>query len=224
MADISGVSTEALAAELATRDDLFGADGRLGDGAFKLADTLGTRVCVDGAPVRLVDDSDSDHHRRLELMAIRRGTGPYAGNLCLVGGGVRRVKEDGQPESFEEALGRHFRTDLGWEIEPLEGWERPHHLAQDMRPDDDGEVQPGFTPNPASGHLVAARFIVKVTDGEQEPTFGSTDVGGQEAVGVQWFSQQDMDDLVNDPGFGYGHEQTYRSFFRIAHRLLGPAN
>lgn len=223
MGSISEFPTEALTAELATRSDLFDERGRLGDGAFSLADTLGTRVCVDGAPVRLVDDPGSEHNRRLELMAIQRGTGPYAGSLCLVGGGVRRVNEDGHPESTEEALRRHFRTDLGYEIEPLEGWDRPHHWAQDMRPDDEGEVRPDFTPNPASGHLVAVRFIVTVTDGEQEPAFGSTDVGGQEAVGVQWFTEQDMDRLVHDPGFGYGHDQTYRKFFPIAARLLGPA-
>lgn len=118
---------------------------------------------------------------------------------------------------MEEALRRHFRTDLGYEIEPLGGsWENPDYLAQDMR-SVGGEVRPGFQPNPASRHLIAARYIVKITNDSQEPVFGSTELGGQEASGVLWFNRAEM---PPDDAFGYGHATTYRALFPIADRMI----
>lgn len=96
--------------------DLFNEKGFLSREAFALADILSIRCCVDGIAVR------RGHAGEIEAMAIRRNTGPFAGKLCLVGGGISKFKGNGQwlPESAEEALRRHFKRDLGFEIEPVE--------------------------------------------------------------------------------------------------------
>jgi hypothetical protein len=212
-----------LEAVLERQSDMLDNKGRLSWPAFRIADFVGTRVCVDGAAVRLNDEGDP------EMMGIVRGTGPNKGRICLVGGGVGRVLENDiwVPESVEEAMTRHFDTDLKMKVEPLLSWDQPQHLAQDMRsldnPDDpDGEVRPGFMPNPASRHLVAARYLVTVTEGADTPVFGSTDFG-QEAIGVTWFTEREIsgeNPKFNSDQFGYGHDQTYRSLFRIADRHL----
>jgi ADP-ribose pyrophosphatase YjhB (NUDIX family) len=213
---LSEVPTRELLQEVLNRDPEGMYDGDspyLVNEAFALADILATRVCVDGAAVR------QNQRNETELMAIRRNTGPYSGRLCLVGGGVQQVKEGDAwlPESFEEALRRHFKTDLGYDIEPVTSWQEPQSLAQDMRPIN-GEVREGFTPNPASRHLVAARFLVRITSAADAPTYGTTAVGGQEAAGVEWFSEQDMPDAA---AFGYGMRPTYELMFKAASRLLG---
>lgn len=206
---------ELLGKVLDRQEELITPDGLLGPQAFAVADILGTRFCVDGVPVR------RNQQGNVELMAIRRATGPYAGKLCLVGGGVGRVREGDRwvPESVEGALRRHFRTDLGYDIEPVGSWDQPHYLAQDMRPID-GEVRPGFMPNPASRHLIAARYLVRLVNEDDGPVYGSTDLGGQEASGVQWFTQAEMPDLSE---FGYNHGVTYEAMFGIADRLLNLA-
>lgn len=212
MPELSNVPVSELLAEVLRRpDEMFTGTRFLENEAFAVADHTSTRVCVDGAPIRETSGNGP------ELMAIRRNTGPYAGKLCLVGGGVGQVQVDGRwvPESFEEALRRHFMTDLGFGIEPVLGWDQPQYLAQDMRPIE-GEVREGFTPNPASRHVIAARFLVRITDGEDAPTFGSTEKGGQEASGIEWFTEEDMPDPSD---FGYGHDQTYRAMFSIAQRI-----
>ena len=211
--DLQGISVDELLGEIMKRpNELMNEKGFLSKLAFTLADFLAIRVCVDGIPARRSVQGD------VELMAIRRNTGPYAGKLCLIGGGVGKVKKNGEwmPESVEEALRRHFRTDLGFEIEPLESWDRPSYLAQDMRPID-GEVKKGFTPNPDSRHLIAARFLIRITNYEEAPTFGSTEVGGQEASGICWFTETEMPPPEE---FGYGHHETYRRCFPIADKLL----
>lgn len=217
MSDFSEVSTAALLTELRGRQsELLDDQGMLVDGAYELADFMSIRVCVDGAPARINEDGET------EMMAILRNTGRYAGKLCLVGGGVGRVKQSGEwvPESIEQALRRHFATDLGYEINPLEGWDKPHFVAQDMRPDADGNILPGFMPNFASRHLIAVRFIVGLENvGNAGPVFGSTERGGQEAAGVQWFTQEQM---PSADSFGYNHGVTYDAMFPTAQRLLTP--
>ncbi len=197
---------------LRRKDELLTAEGWLPQKSFALADTLGIRVCVDGVPARVNEAGD------VELMAIRRNTGPYAGKLALIGGGVGRVEENGEwaPESIEEALRRHFEVDLGFDIEPVGSWQSPAYIAQDMRPID-GEVRPGFTPNPNSRHLVAIRYLVQLNSGRDAPVFGITELGGQEASGVEWLSEKTMPDPTE---FGYGHHETYRVMFPIARQLL----
>jgi len=213
LSDLSGVGTSELLSELLRRPeaDFLNAAGLLAPEAYRLANLLGIRVCVDGVPVRKNQDGE------VELMAIRRGTGPYAGKLCLVGGGVERVLRDGQwvPESLAEALTRHFRVDLGFDITPLVSWDQPQYVAQDMRPVKD-TVREGFTPNPNSRHLIAIRYLVQITGGDDPPTFGATQWGGQEAAGVVWFTRQAMPPASE---FGYHHDQTYLAMFPIAESL-----
>ncbi|MFZ2513027.1 MAG: hypothetical protein WAW63_01060 [Candidatus Saccharimonadales bacterium] len=206
--------TTLLAEVLRRPGELVEQDGSLSDPAFKLADTLGIRVCVDGVPARRNPDSEE-----IELMTIRRNTGPYKGKLCLVGGGVGRVDVGGifVPESFEEALRRHFQRDVGLHIELFTSWTTPQYLAQDMRPVE-GNIRPDFTPNPAARHLVAARFLVRiVSDNDTEAVFGSTRWGGQEASGIEWLTEQSM---PSDEDFGYGHGETLRAMFLAAKPLV----
>jgi len=211
--DLQQMPVEKLLEEVMKRPhETMNKKGFLSKMAFALADFLAPRVCVDGIAVR------RNAKREIECMAIRRNTGPYAGKLCLVGGGVGKLKENGtwMPESREEALRRHFKTDLGFEIEPVESWTRPAYAAQDMRPVN-GVVKNGFTPNPDSRHLVADRFLVRITNYESAPIFGKTDVGGQEASGIHWFTRAQM---PAPEEFGYGHHETYRESFLIAEKVL----
>ena len=82
MSELAGVSTVDLAKELVERGEqaLVKSDGTLGREAYALGGLLGIRFSVDGAPARVNSAGE------VELMA----TGPYAGRLCLVGGGVGR--------------------------------------------------------------------------------------------------------------------------------------
>ncbi|HSX29847.1 MAG TPA: hypothetical protein VLE73_04795 [Candidatus Saccharimonadales bacterium] len=213
MTGLEGFSTQELLGEILKRpdSDMIKPGGFVYGNAYPLLDKLGTRVCVDGAPVRYNDRGD------VELMAILRGTGKFAGKLCLVGGGVQRKEENGNevPESLKEALERHFMTDLGVGVEAVGSWDRPHMLAQDMR-EVDGEVRPGFFRNPASRHLIAARWLVKLKGDTENMVFGSTEVGGQEALDTVWFTK---DDMPESDAFGYNHDITYRHMFDVAHDL-----
>jgi ADP-ribose pyrophosphatase YjhB (NUDIX family) len=213
MSELSKASIESLVQEILSRqDEVLREDGQLHEAPFVLADFLGTRVSVDGAPVRRNGQGD------IELMAIKRNSGPYAGMLSLVGGGVGRVKQGSEwvPEDIGEALSRHFQTDLGFDIEPVTSWDEPQYLAQDMRPVE-GKVQEGFSSNPTFRHLVAARYLVSITGGEDAPAFGSTEYGGQEASDIVWFGEAAMPELS---AFGYGHGRTYQALFPMADRLL----
>lgn len=186
--------------------------------AFKLAGLMASRRCVDGAPVRRNEDGD------VELMAIVRGTGKEAGKLCLIGGGVGLVKderftdEQGNalwvPQTNEEALRGHFRTDLGYEIEPITSWREPQYFAEDMRPAADGSIKPGMLPNP-NENAHAARYLVKITNGAEAPVYGEG-FGGQEATDVVWFDEAGMPELG---AFGYNHGDTYQVMFQAAERL-----
>lgn len=207
------ISVDELLGEVMRRPhELMNEKGFLSKMAFALADFLAIRVCVDGIAARRND------RREIELMAILRNTGPYAGKFCLVGGGIGRVKEDGTfvPESVEEALRRHFMTDLGFVIRPVESWTRPSYLAQDMRPVE-GVVKKGFTPNPDSRHLIALRYLVEIVNYERAPIFGRTEVGGQEAASIHWFTAATM---PAPESFGYGHHETYLACFTPANNLL----
>jgi hypothetical protein len=208
---LEGFTTQELLGEILNRpqEDMIKPGGFVYDNAYKLLDLLGTRVCVDAAPVRYNERGD------VELMAILRGTGKLAGKLCLMGGGVQRTEQGGHevPESFQEALNRHSKTDLGVGVDAVGSWDKPHMLASDMRPVD-GHVRPGFFDNPNSRHLVALRWLVQLES--EEFAFGSTELGGQEVEGVKWFTKADMPEFDK---FGYNHDVTYRHMFSIAHDL-----
>ncbi len=209
------VSTPVLLREAMQRPDLMQLNGYITGASWDMADRLVPRFCVDGAPFRMNDDGE------VEAMAIVRNTGRFAGKLCLVGGGVGQVKDEATdrwvPQSVEEALRDHFRTDLGREITLISGsWHRPDYLAQDMRPDENGNVRPGFQANYGSRHLLANRWAVEFTD-DGPFVFGATTVGGQEVAGVEWFTR---DQMPPDEAFGYRHDETYRALFEIATPIL----
>lgn len=201
-------------------------DRTLNDPAFTLADKIASRVCVDVAPVRRNEAGNP------ELLAIERGTGRFAGRYCLIGGGLIQIQDSGiqvqneqglwvpawVTESYEEAARRHLKTDLGVkEVEPLLSWDEPQLVAQDMRPIN-GQVRQGFNENPASRDLRAIRYMVtipaKYHDGENLE-FGTTAVGGQEALSVHWLDAATLEDLSDD-AFGYDHKRTFDHFMRLA--------
>jgi ADP-ribose pyrophosphatase YjhB (NUDIX family) len=208
--DLSRIPTEALAGELLKRPDLINPDGLLNPPVFALMDALGVRVCVDGAPLRKNSTGVA------ELMAIRRGSGPFAGKLCLIGGGVERIRVDGvwQPESVQEALNRHFKNDLGTNAHIIDP-NLPQYVQQDMRPIGEA-VREGFAPNPNSRHLIALRYLVTLPE-NFVPKYGSTNLGGQEATAIEWFT---MNTMPSSEEFGYQHDITYDAFFRQASILL----
>ncbi len=210
-ANLSSVSTDALAQELVGRSDLFTEDGLLRPPMFAVMDALGIRVCVDGAPLR------KNSRGKAELMAIRRGTGPYAGKLCLIGGGVANKQINGviQPESISEALSRHFMTDLGTTVNIL-NQTVPQYVQQEMRSTATYDVRPDFVLNPNSRHLIALRYLVSLPD-DFTPTYGSTTLGGQEATDIEWFTKATMPSAQE---FGYDMINTYDSFFEQAHQYL----
>ena len=190
-------STDELARELILRTDLF--DGRhLKRTLYDLFVELGVVTCVDGIAVRKIDG-------KVELMTVVRNTGPFKGKLCSVGG--RILLE----ESVESALRRHFKTDIGSDIEMLTPWDRPVLFHQFMRPKSDGTVLPDFGVEPQKRHAISIIYLVKLSDTPME--FGQTSSGGQEASGVRWFSK---DDLPEDGEFGYGQEVYYKKCFELA--------
>jgi ADP-ribose pyrophosphatase YjhB (NUDIX family) len=220
MTDLSRVPVSELLSEaLARPHEMIDERGFLSDEAFRLADLLGIRYCVDGIPVKINDDNE------IEAMAIRRNTGPNKDRWTAIGGGVARVMSDtGEwlPESMEEALQRHFKTDLGVEIELITDTMHPQLIIEQMRAVD-GALRPGFEDNPTTRHCVASRYLVKlVADPDFSPIFGSTQVGGQEASGIKWFTEPD---IPPNEDFGYMHDATYREMFGHARALLlGSAN
>ncbi|MEA1929447.1 MAG: NUDIX hydrolase [Patescibacteria group bacterium] len=195
---LKDVPTGDLARELGSRPDLFLGGGRLlVHPVFKLREQLGPISCVDGVPARV-------HAGRVELMVIRRGTGPCASKLALVGGVI------GMGESVEGALRRHFSSDLGVKIDLLTPIESPSVVAQYSR-----EPREGFLPEPGRDHCIGLTFLVALLD--DSFVFGETEHGGQEVVGVHWFAETDMPVWSE---FGYGQDSVCRSIFPIARRLL----
>lgn len=199
--DLSHVSTRDLARELAARPDL-GAivrqDGLLDSDVWPLRPKLGPVSCVDGVAIR------RNEKGRLEGGIIRRGTGKFAGKLAFIGGVVALF------ETIEAALRRHWRTDLGIEIDLPLGWDHPVCMRQ-YAPGD----RPGFLPDPGK-HSYASTHLVFRDSGAE--TFG-TGIGGQEATGFEWYSR------VNCPAeeeWAYGMRSTFLDVlagaeYRIAH-------
>lgn len=190
-------TTDELASELISRPDLFEGE-HLKRSLYDLFVELGVVTCVDGIAVRKMDG-------KIELMTIVRNTGPFKGKLCSVGG--RILLE----ESVESAMRRHFKTDIGSNINMLTPWDRPVLFHQFMRPQSDCTVLPDFGVEPQRRHAISLIYLVKLDDKKME--FGQTISGGQEASGVRWFSK---DDIPQDDEFGYGQEVYYKKCFGLA--------
>ena len=199
--DLRKVPTEALAAELRKRPDLL-EDGVMPFHVHKLVEQIQPIVCVDGIPLRRSD-------KRFEAMAIRRGTGASKGLLVPVGGKIRFL------ESIEQALQRHFQSDIGCEIEILPHWTLPTSAGQ-WAPMKDGEVPPDFHPEGAK-HAVQLLYPVRLLG--EPANFGTTAHGGQEAVAVEWFG---FDDMPPPGAFGAEHRQSFVNCLEAAQFLAWP--
>lgn len=200
--DLSELSSEDLAKELLTRNDMF--EGSfLTPAIYKLSIELGIPPCVDGVAVRKRDDGT------IEALAITRNTGPFKGTLCSIGG---RILFE---ESLETAMRRQFMTDLGVHIEFLTPWDQPAVVHQFMRPQADGTVLPDFGVEPTRRHNITIVYMVRLlTDDFQ---YGSTETGGQEAAGVEWFSLKNM---PPPDAFGYGQDVYFKKCLKLAEMLL----
>src|SRR3989344_2190168 len=200
MSALNDFGTEELAAELLKRKDFRGAGGRIPHGqVYELFEKGIPIICTDGIAVRHSSDGE------IEAMAIRRNT-LDKGKLCSVGGRIF------YGESVEEAVRRHFMSDLGCNIRPLTPWWTPFFVLQ-TRPIAEGPKKDfGFEP---SKHGVSLYHLVAL---ENEPTkFGSTPYGGQEASGVEWFS---LEDFPQDEAFGFGQHLPFRLAFAKAAEIL----
>lgn len=200
MADLHDISTEALAAELASRTDLADAAGVMPLSIYQLIEKLSPIPYIDGVAVRRSNGV-------AEGMLIRRGTRRFAGRLCSIGGRIRRL------ESIEQALRRQFRTDVGCEIELLVPWNKPVDILQCV------PVKEGETPPPDFGpeigrHCTSQYYPVRLIG---EPKFGNTNFGGQEAAAVEWYR---ADNLPVEDEFGYGQRSKILSCIRAAESLL----
>lgn len=200
-APLKKFTTDELALELSSRKDLE-TQGEFSDAMYRLYVELGIVTCVDGIAIRKRDGA-------IEALAIRRNTGPFKGKLCSVGGRIRFE------ESLEHALRRHFKTDLGTEIELLSPWDDPTAVHQFMRPRADGTVLPEFTSEPTRRHTITVVYVVRLQG--DNFTFGSSVHGGQEAEGAEWFSLKTM-----PPGdeFGYGQDVYFRKCLIHAETIL----
>ena len=193
-------TTQELAVELLGRPDLINPDGVIPHAeVYRLAARILPIPCVDGIPLRGTGD-------RIEAMAIRRGTGRSRGLLVPVGGRINFR------ESIENALRRHFLTDVGCKIEILPHWSRP--ISTDQWAPVEFGVPPDFHPE-GSKHAVQTLHLVRLLG---EPTkFGSTVHGGQEVIGVEWFG---LDDMPPPEAFGAEHHVSFETCLRAAETLL----
>lgn len=198
------VSTKELAVQLMGRQDLFSCCGFLNDTElYQLRCKLGVVICIDSAPVRKRSDGV------IEVMAIKRKTGPYSGKFCLVGGIVKKG------DSLEESIRSHFRVDLGVEIDFITPWDKPVCLHQYLRPLADGSFKKDFLPDPTKDHVVAPVYLVKLRS--EKFTFGITSYGGQEVGDVGWFSSENMPPAEK---FGYGHNVVFKKCLERAEELF----
>lgn len=188
--DLTKVPTEVLAHELRKRSDLMDSEGVMSPEVFQLVEKVQPIPCVDAVPLRRKKG-------RVEAMAVRRGTGATKGLLVPIGGRIR------YGESMEACIRRHFKTDLGCEVEMLSTWQHPVSADQWVPPKN-GICPPDFHPEDTK-HAVQNLHVVRQLD---EPKhFGVTHYGGQEATGVRWFGVEDM-----PPASAFGMEH-HVSFF-----------
>lgn len=195
MKKLNRYSTKELALELQKRGDLINDQGLLTPELWGLLVALGAIPCVDSFAVRINTSG------KTELLAIRRNTGQYTGKFCVVGGVIA------MNESIEQAMRRHWTTDLQCEIELLTDWKHPFRMHQGIHPNNGGGIKEEFFPEP-SKHSIAPIYAVKLVT---EPAgFGSTIHGGQEASGFQWFTKENLPPAEE---FAYGFHYIYAEYF-----------
>ncbi len=196
---LKDVTTEALASELRTRNDLIDAEGFMPYELYLLIAAIQPIPCVDGVAVRRKNGT-------IEALAIVRGTGKARGKWCSVGGKIRKN------ESKTDALRRHFHNDLKCGIEMLVPWDKPVVGLQCADRADVGD-NPDFGPEYGK-HSISDYYPVRLLG---EPEFGKTAVGGQEAIGYAWFSRET---LPPRDAFGFDQGPKFIACLEAAEKLL----
>ncbi len=179
-------------------------DRVLSDEEYEHITSIVPIAATDGVPVRL-------ENGKILVGAIVRNTGVYTGKLALIGG---RVQKD---ESLEESLRRHFRTDIGVEIEFLdpEYKERPMFIAQyKPLPEGSANHDPVFNDDPTK-HCISATYLVRIPEGARL-NFGEGP-GGQEASDFKWFAK---DTMPPPSEFAFNHDRIFARAFLEASKLL----
>ncbi len=171
-------------------------DGFLPPTLWKLRVLLGIIPTVDMTAYRTNSDN------QIELFAIRRQTGPYAGRWCPVGGIVPKGS------TIAEAMAKHWQTDIGYTLAHAD-WEHPLRMNQHMPPNALGELKPGVLPEPTK-NSIAPFYVVQLREPFADPVFGSTAHGGQEAGGYAWFTEET---LPPKDAFAYGFHNSYVQAF-----------
>lgn len=190
--DLSRIPIEELLNVVLVRSgELFQEDGMLIFPAYRLRVKLASVVCADGIPYRHNESGD------LELMAIRRKTGPFTGKLCFVGGVIAKG------EHIEAAMRRHIETDLGVGIASMKFL---FHSEQGSKLHE--EDPEGWWYEPTKDHNIGITFGIQLAS--EEFSFGATAYGGQEADRVEWFTKETMPPLKE---FGYNHDRGYCQAF-----------
>jgi ADP-ribose pyrophosphatase YjhB (NUDIX family) len=184
--NLKDVPIEVLAQALLSRKKEFFEEGNwLIPSVFELHKVMGPVVCVDGIPCRLNKDG------KMELMAIRRKTGPYPEKLVLIGGTIFKG------EDISTSLRRHFMNDFGVEIEMPKD---PFCLTQYKKESDEGWMQ-----DPGKEHVIAPVFFVRIkTD--------KTPHQSLKGDPIEWFSK---DSMPADKEFGYINQRVYHNAFRF---------
>ena len=181
-----------LVGELLSRTDLIREDGSLEPLVWALRVRLGIIPCVDSIAIRNGEGGNK------EALAILRNTGPYAGRYCVVGGIVRTG------ESIEDAVRRHWGTDLGCKINFITPWNKPRSVHQHCPPEASGNMKKDFYPEPTK-NSIGLFHIVEVTD--ESGILGSTTYGGQEAGHYTWFTKETLPPAEK---FAYGFHALYK--------------
>lgn len=174
--NLSGATTLELAEALAQRSDLnvlVRPDGMLNTSIWPLRPALGAVACVDSIGIR------KNTSQQIEGGVIRRLTGKFPRKLALVGGVI------GLFESVQDAIQRHWQTDLGLEISLPLGWNHPICLAQ-YASRIESRNRPDFCWDPGK-HSYASTHLVKIKSNLNEIRCGTTEYGGQEAAGLEWY-------------------------------------
>lgn len=208
--DLSNIPTLELAKILATRADLdtiVREDGMLDGNIWPLRPKLGAVACVDGVALRF--NVRSGGH--FEGGVIRRKTGKFPNKLAYIGGVV------GKNEAAEAALKRHWRTDLGLEIELPMGWQHPVVLNQ-YSPQVEGKNRPDFMHDPGK-HSFAPLYMVFITSDSNKISLGSTEYGGQEASGFEWYTPQNC-----PPESEWSYDQRDGFLAVLEHFRTGPTS
>jgi ADP-ribose pyrophosphatase YjhB (NUDIX family) len=182
--DLSKIPIGKLASALLARvNELFEENNKLITEAFALHKAMGPIACIDGIPWRINDKG------KVELMALRRRTGPFPGKLVLIGGTIAKG------ESLEDALQRHFRDDFGVEVKLSYS---PLCMSQYRKdkPDDRWMQDPG------KEHVVSPVYLVQIEGEAPSQSF--------QGDPIEWFSE---DTMPSDENFGYANHRLYRLAF-----------